>query len=524
MSLHTRSRTLLLLAMATVIAAVWFALDRQRDTSDQVQHQIDAVEGMLTALVDQESGVRGFIQTREEEFLEPFLTGRRAFVTWTGVTDRASRGNQELHNAFVVQLRAARAWEREADEVVDALHADRRLRIRSADAERRKELMDRFRATNASLLAAVRKDGKARLDRGNWEAIGGIVGVAVLFGVLGLVLVERAARHVASRRIDDAEFAQALQGADDEHEAQDLLKRHIERGVPRAEVVVLTRSNAGDRLLARTDGAAPAVEAALESASPRDCLAVRRGAPMEHGKRAPLQVCGLCGASEGASLCVPTLVGGEVIGTVLAQSARPLGPDERRRVQDAVGQAAPVIANLRHLAVAERRASTDGLTGLANARAVQEALPRMLAQAGRQASPISAVLLDLDHFKKINDTHGHQAGDETLAAVGQLLRRIVRTSDLAGRWGGEEFVLLLPDTDSAGAAILAEKVRTAVAELIVPGLPAPVTASFGVASYPEHAGSGTELVRAADTALYAAKHAGRDQVVVAPSERDAIRA
>jgi diguanylate cyclase (GGDEF)-like protein len=510
--------------MATVIASLWFALDRQRAISDQVQRQIDGVEGMLAAMVDQESGVRGFIQTREEEFLEPFVTGRRAFETWAGVADRGSRGDQEIDYAFVVQLRAAQAWEREADDVVDALHREPGLEVTSADAERRKELMDRFRTTNAALHRAVEADGQRRLDRGNWLATGSIVGVAMVFGVLGLVLVERAARRVARRRRDDAEFTQALQGADDETEAQELLKRHVERSVPRAAIVVLTRSKAGDRLHARTGGAAPAVGEALESASPRDCLAVRRGAPIEHGRRVPLQVCGICGAGDGASLCVPTLVGGEVIGTVLAQSARPLAPEERRRVEDAVGQAAPVMANLRNLAVAERRASTDGLTGLANARAVQEALPRMLAQAGRQASRVSAVLLDLDHFKSINDTHGHQAGDDALAAVGQLLRRIVRTSDLAGRWGGEEFVLLLPDTDSAGAAILAEKVRTAIAELIVPGLPVPVTASFGVASYPEHAGSGTDLVRAADTALYAAKHAGRDRVVVAPSERDAIQA
>jgi diguanylate cyclase (GGDEF)-like protein len=436
------------------------------------------------------------------------------------VADREGRGDQDIHNAFVVQLRSAQAWQREADEVVDALHREPGLRVTSADAEHRKELMDRFRTTNAALLRAVEADGQRRLDRGNWLATGSIVGVAMVFGVLGLVLVERAARRVARRRRDDAEFTQALQGADDEREAQELLKRHLERSVPRAEVVVLTRAKAGDRLAARTAGARPAVEAALEDAAPRDCLAVRRGVPIAHGDREPLQLCAVCGAGEGASLCVPTLVGGEVIGTVLAQTPRPVGAEDRRQIEDAVGQAAPVIANLRNLAVAERRASTDALTGLANARAVQEALPRMLAQAGRQASPLSAVMLDLDHFKSINDTHGHQTGDETLAAVGHLLRRVVRASDLAGRWGGEEFVLLLPDTDATGAAVLAEKVRAAVAELVVPGLPAPVTASFGVASHPEHAGSGTQLIGAADAALYAAKAAGRNRVVVASSERD----
>ena len=107
---------------------------------------------------------------------------------------------------------------------------------------------------------------------------------------------------------------------------------------------------------------------------------------------------------------------------------------------DSVTQAAPVLANLRNLALAEARAATDALTGLPNKRACADTLKRMVALPGRSVSPLSALLLDLDHFKQINDTFGHGIGDDALAAVGEVISANLRTSDFAGRYGGEEFI------------------------------------------------------------------------------------
>jgi len=126
--------------------------------------------------------------------------------------------------------------------------------------------------------------------------------------------------------------------------------------------------------------------------------------------------------------------------------------------------------------------------------------------------PMSAILLDLDHFKDINDTHGHERGDEVLAAVGALLRGELRTADFAGRNGGEEFVVLVPDTDRAGALRVAEHLRHATHSLSLSGVSRPITASFGVAGFPEDALDGEKLMRLADRALYAAKQSGRDRV------------
>jgi diguanylate cyclase (GGDEF)-like protein len=125
---------------------------------------------------------------------------------------------------------------------------------------------------------------------------------------------------------------------------------------------------------------------------------------------------------------------------------------------------------------------------------------------------MSAILMDLDHFKQINDTFGHERGDEVLAAVGAVMRSELRGSDFAGRSGGEEFIVMLPDTDRAGALRVAEHLRQAMHSLSMPGVTREVSASFGVASYPDDALDGETLMRLADRALYSAKQNGRDRV------------
>jgi len=138
-----------------------------------------------------------------------------------------------------------------------------------------------------------------------------------------------------------------------------------------------------------------------------------------------------------------------------------------------------------------------------------------LAQASRTFTPLSLVLLDLDHFKDINDRFGHPVGDQALANVGAALRSALRDSDFAGRHGGEEFAVLLPNTDIGGAVLTAEKIRAAIADITLPGVDLTITASAGIAAYPDHATSTERLERLADSALYLAKRSGRNRVEVA---------
>jgi diguanylate cyclase (GGDEF)-like protein len=267
-----------------------------------------------------------------------------------------------------------------------------------------------------------------------------------------------------------AEFADTMQLSETEGEAHDLLKRHLERTIRGSRVTVLNRNNSADRLEAATpvEPECP-LYASLQGAKPRACLAVRFGRVHQGGPdREPLLRCQVCSGLPEATTCEPLLVSGQVIGSVLVD--HPAGTEVGAPIRESVMQAAPVLANLRNLAIAEIRAATDALTGLPNNRAVQDTLRRMVAQASRTVSPLSAVLLDLDHFKHVNDAHGHSRGDEVLAAVATTLRSSLRESDFAGRYGGEEFLILLPDTGKQPARVVAEKVRAAIEG---PSRPAP---------------------------------------------------
>jgi diguanylate cyclase (GGDEF)-like protein len=184
-----------------------------------------------------------------------------------------------------------------------------------------------------------------------------------------------------------------------------------------------------------------------------------------------------------------------------------------------VSQARTALANARHHSTVQRQALVDTLTGLANRRLCEAALEKEIGRADRFGEPFSLIVGDLDDFKNVNDRYGHQTGDEVLKEFARALQETVRDIDLAGRWGGEEFVVGLPGTDLAGGARLAERIRASLAERPIEapsGEHFRATATFGVAEF-EGRGGLLELLAAADAALYRAKRAGKDRVATATS-------
>jgi diguanylate cyclase (GGDEF)-like protein len=183
--------------------------------------------------------------------------------------------------------------------------------------------------------------------------------------------------------------------------------------------------------------------------------------------------------------------------------------------------ARPVARVLADLARLTRQAQTDGLTNLANRRALDERLDDEVDHAKRLGTNVAFVIADIDDFKSINDTYGHQTGDEVLRRVAQSFAAAVRELDLPGRYGGEEIALVLPGTNLSGARALAEKIRKNLEDLHVTspeGDPFQVTASFGAACFPAQA-SVEQLVAAADAALYEAKRTGKNRVVTATAKK-----
>jgi diguanylate cyclase (GGDEF)-like protein len=216
-------------------------------------------------------------------------------------------------------------------------------------------------------------------------------------------------------------------------------------------------------------------------------------------------------------IAFPLRVGSSDFGS-LVLSAPSFDADQVETAASLAAQVVVALENARLHRIVERQALVDSLTGLANRRSLEETLRVELARAARFHEPVTIVLADLDDFKRINDTYGHAAGDEVLKAFASALRSTVRESDVAGRWGGEEFALVLTGTDADGGARLADRARRTIEEREVQmpnGDFVTVTASFGVASFPEAAELG-EVLAAADSALYAAKREGKNRVVVSP--------
>ena len=214
--------------------------------------------------------------------------------------------------------------------------------------------------------------------------------------------------------------------------------------------------------------------------------------------------------------CVAPLRLGKHVHGVLAVAGQDSAftPGDADLVASTAEQISLALERYRFLAVVQRQASVDDLTGLYNHRFLIDSLGQQVALAERLGAPLAILMIDIDHFKALNDTHGHHAGDLALSTFARTVVGNVRRADLAARYGGEEFVVLMPNTSAAEAFVVAEKIRAAVAATDVE-LPergaVRLTVSVGVAAYPEDTDTATELFGLADDALYEAKRMGRDR-------------
>jgi len=260
-----------------------------------------------------------------------------------------------------------------------------------------------------------------------------------------------------------------------------------------------------------------------------DCWALRRGQAhlVESPDSGPL--CGhLSQPPPANSLCVPMMAQGKALGVLLLQSgpedpgASPgprnhLTKSQQRLALNLAEHIAPGLANLRLREALENLSVRDPLTGLFNRRYLEESLERELHRATRKQRPLGVIMLDLDHFKHFNDTYGHEAGDTLLRELGRFLQAHIRREDIACRYGGEEFILIMPeawlDVTRERAEWLREEIKNLTVKFHGQVLGA-LTLSLGVAIFPQHAATASSLLRASDLALYRAKAEGRDRAVV----------
>jgi diguanylate cyclase (GGDEF)-like protein len=216
---------------------------------------------------------------------------------------------------------------------------------------------------------------------------------------------------------------------------------------------------------------------------------------------------------DGALACVPMKLHGRVTGVFNLLRREPFTEADLGLLTSLASYTALALAHGAASQQLRAMATTDELTGVANRRLLAERAATELERMRRLKKPMAVLMLDLDHFKRVNDEHGHKAGDQMLYAVAQTLLHHVRRIDTVARYGGEEFVILLPDTNREHGLLVADKLRAAVGELVHDNLA--VTISIGVAVYPEDGEAEGPLVEAADRALLRAKRGGRNRVVAA---------
>jgi diguanylate cyclase (GGDEF)-like protein len=257
--------------------------------------------------------------------------------------------------------------------------------------------------------------------------------------------------------------------------------------------------------------------------APDDCWALRRGKIHVAVAESQGPHCRhLSAVPTHNYLCLPLLAGGELFGLVHVQALKDLNPEAIESLRQlGVTVADHISLALANLSLRDRlryQALHDTLTGLFNRRYLEETLERELRRVQRRAVPLGVIMLDLDHFKRFNDTYGHAGGDDLLRVLGKYLQTQVRQEDIACRYGGEEFVLILPEAPREAVLQRAEEIRQMVPRLQVfqeGKLLESTTVSLGVAMFPEHGATGQEVIQAADDAMYQAKAAGRNRVVAA---------
>jgi len=217
-------------------------------------------------------------------------------------------------------------------------------------------------------------------------------------------------------------------------------------------------------------------------------------------------------------MCIPLLSFGQFLGALVVDSNRPgaFNRYDTQPLESAADICATAIQNARYVERVKQLAYLDGLTGIFNRRYFELRITEEIERARRFGAGMAVVMVDIDQFKNLNDEFGHLLGDEVLRQVSSIFHQQLRKIDVVCRYGGEEFAILLSQTNAHHAQGVAEKLRRLVETWQFPGVPRPVTISAGISTFPEHGTTRDELVKAADAGLYAAKQSGRNRVVLAP--------
>lgn len=520
------------------------------------EHSIRLLGELRGALIDAETGQRGYLLSGDERYVEqynnarPVITGKLSELTRTtaGDTERSARlasleplvakRLEQLNEGVIARRKgaaaanAAFAQEESSKAVMD------RIRYIIGELQNREDILLATRTAEADFNASV-----ANVTFG----VATFLNICLLAGICVMVIrstvhQRRAAmaEHDFNTKLADSlgelqarnqeviflsQMSSFLQTCSTTEEACTAIARFGPQLFPQeAGTIFVLHASRNYLEPAATWGGA---RADVDMFQPADCWALRRGRLHAVSEQDHAIVCAHVehpGTQPSPYACAPMIAQGETLGLLHLQArpgedglTAPLSTAKEQLATAVAEQIALALSNLRLRETLRQQSVRDPLTGLYNRRFLEESLDRELVRLERKNLPLGLIMIDVDHFKDFNDTFGHEAGDAVLRDLGGMLQRNVRASDIACRYGGEEFTIVLPEASLEIARQRAETLREAVRELRLvhdgKSLGA-VTLSLGVAGFPEHGRRREHLLQIADAALYEAKNAGRNQVVV----------
>ena len=541
------------LAMALVAAAVSLGARRVVRSNVWVDHThkvLGSIERLYSAVKAAEAAQRGYLLTGQVEFEQEF------FAAIPQARDEAAAVAREVSDNPAQVARAAQMSDLVEKRLQTATVVAQIFRDKGFDAARDAlingqgpALMRQIDATHAAMVRAEQLLLEGRTAHSSADAtwlqrftfLGLATSLIVLILVARQMLRETSWRARAEARTAEANvqlqerveelhlhgeqtremsrYAGMLQSCRNLQEAIDVTRDAAQRMLPElGGSVYLLR--ASQDLVERLGSWGVHAITSHELLPPPDCWALRRGQTYEvsdiHRATACAHVKAPAASDAASYLCIPLVAHADTMGFMHFSGPGNLAVTRREVAVSIAEQLSLALSNLRLQESLRVQSIRDPLTGLFNRRYLEESLERELTRCSRRGLPLSVLMLDLDHFKRFNDSHGHDGGDALLSQAGRVLQALCRNEDIACRYGGEEFTLILPEMNAEAARQRAENVREAIERLQVQHLRqplSPVTASIGVACFPVDGASGSDLLRKADAALYRAKHEGRNRVV-----------
>ncbi len=504
---------------------------RDADAMRAVTHSyavLEALNGLLSGLGGAESALRGYALSKEPAVLTDVAPTMVLTITSLATVAVLVIDDAEQHRRLtavkpIVQQRLA-------------LMTERLRRIRAGEhpgySPESQALTERIRREVNQMLAL--ENGQLITRRATSERlavttmwtlpIASVVAVLLVLIVFGFLSSEmtfrRRSENAVRRRLAEmrvlGHMNELLASCKHVSEAYDVVGRVVPELFAGLSGGISIIRPSRDLIEQQACWGEPAIAASM---TPDACWCLRRGHPHRSGSAYDVSCAHFGAAVAHNALCLPLLAHGEVIGTLQLISGNGAIDDDVQRTATVVAEnVALAIANLQLRETLRNQSVRDPLTGLFNRRYTEETFARELGRATRTNETVSLLMLDVDHFKRFNDTFGHDAGDLVLKEIAAVLQLKTRGSDVAARLGGEELCVLLPGASRQDALKRAEDIRAAIAALELKHHGTAlgrVTTSIGVSCVPEHAATVDEMMRSADAALYRAKHEGRDRVVLA---------